>query len=251
MSSRCTGTSSLMQKYCWRSREPHVLCSRLNEIARLASVAEKSLTGIETSPKDTVNEAIERAAMSPPKKGSDCNTARFLRFGAFQGALQARLRPERVAPAIAGLREALGSVRDAKVERMRLRQLVPSERHRDRGARCAARRIGHIQRLAAHVHVVVHEDLAGALGYAPLHGDVLRMPAHEMPADELRDRARRVEVDGAVDRHEDMQARLPRGLHDRLERHAIQQLAQPERDLLAFFERHRVELGLLARLLHP
>jgi hypothetical protein len=37
-----------------------------------------------------------------------------------------------------------------------------------------------------------------------------------------------------------------RRLDDRLERHALQQLAQPERDLLAFLERDRVELGLRA-----
>jgi hypothetical protein len=40
MSSRATGTSSFTQKYCWRRREPQALWSRLNDIARLASVAE-------------------------------------------------------------------------------------------------------------------------------------------------------------------------------------------------------------------
>jgi hypothetical protein len=35
----------------------------LNEMDLLASVAEKSLTGIETSPNETVNDAIDRAAM--------------------------------------------------------------------------------------------------------------------------------------------------------------------------------------------
>src|SRR5437763_4723249 len=63
MSSRATATSSFTQKYCCFSREPQVLCSRLNEIARLASVAGKSLTGMDTSPNDTVNEAIDRAAI--------------------------------------------------------------------------------------------------------------------------------------------------------------------------------------------
>jgi hypothetical protein len=52
-----------MQKYCWRSREPQPLCRRLNEIARLASVAENSFTGIETIPNDTVSVAIDRAVM--------------------------------------------------------------------------------------------------------------------------------------------------------------------------------------------
>src|SRR3954471_7037879 len=64
ISSRATGTSSFTQKYCCLRREPQVLCSMLNEIARLASVAEKSLTGMETNPNETVNDAIERAAIS-------------------------------------------------------------------------------------------------------------------------------------------------------------------------------------------
>jgi hypothetical protein len=33
-------------------------------MARLASVAEKSFTGMETSPNDTVNDAIDRAAIT-------------------------------------------------------------------------------------------------------------------------------------------------------------------------------------------
>ena len=43
-----------------------------------------------------------------------------------------------------------------------------------------------------------------------------------------------------------MQAGLARGLDDRFERHAVQQFAQPERDLLALLERDRVELGFRA-----
>src|SRR5882672_988517 len=65
MSSRGTTTSSLAQRYCCLSRDPHPLCSMLNEIAWLASVAEKSFTGIETSPKETVNDAMDRGAMLP------------------------------------------------------------------------------------------------------------------------------------------------------------------------------------------
>src|SRR4029077_3118779 len=64
-------TSSLTQMYCCLSRDPQVLCSRLNEIARLASVAEKSFTGIETIPNETVSVAIDRAAMAySPGRGS-------------------------------------------------------------------------------------------------------------------------------------------------------------------------------------
>jgi hypothetical protein len=50
--------------YCCLSRDPQALCSRLNEMARLASVAEKSFTGIETIPNETVSVAIDRAAMA-------------------------------------------------------------------------------------------------------------------------------------------------------------------------------------------
>src|SRR2546427_1630264 len=64
MSSRPTGTSSFTQMYCCLSRDPQDLCSRLNEMARLASVAEKSFTGIETIPNETVSVAIDRAAMA-------------------------------------------------------------------------------------------------------------------------------------------------------------------------------------------
>jgi hypothetical protein len=38
----------------------------LKEMDLLASVAEKRRTGIDTSPNETVNDAIERAAMEPP-----------------------------------------------------------------------------------------------------------------------------------------------------------------------------------------
>ncbi len=58
-------TSSFTQTYCCLRREPHVLCSMLKEMALLASVAENRRTGIETSPNETVNDAIDRAAMRP------------------------------------------------------------------------------------------------------------------------------------------------------------------------------------------
>src|SRR5437868_8817043 len=63
MSSRGTSTSSFTHRYCCLSLEPQVLWSRLNEIARLASVAEYSFTGLDTSPNETVNDAMDRAAM--------------------------------------------------------------------------------------------------------------------------------------------------------------------------------------------
>src|SRR5687767_13080811 len=79
MSSRPTGTSSLTQKYCWRRREPQSLCRRLKEIFWLASVAEYSFTGIETSPKETVSDAMDRAAMAASDfTGTSCGKFNIL-----------------------------------------------------------------------------------------------------------------------------------------------------------------------------
>src|SRR5437660_3387370 len=90
MSSRPTGTSSFTQMYCCLSRDPQDLCSRLNEIARLASVAEKSFTGIETIPNETVSVAIDRAAMPASQPVSPLQGARaaILRLRALQRTLQ-------------------------------------------------------------------------------------------------------------------------------------------------------------------
>src|SRR5262245_9628955 len=143
MSSRPTGTSSLTQRYCCLSRDPHPLCRRLNEMAWLASVAEKSFTGIETSPEDTVRDAIERGAMLILRSGR-----------AVEHAFETLLALQRVAPAIAGFGQASGGVGNPEVERMSLRELLPGQRHRHRAAGGAPRRVGHVQGLAAHVHIV-------------------------------------------------------------------------------------------------
>src|SRR5882757_1941313 len=132
MSSRATGTSSFTQMYCCFNRDPQVLCSRLNEMARLASVAEKSFTGIETIPNETVSVAIDRAAMLtselvPLFQGV---RAAILRLR----TLQALLAGQGLAPAIPGLGEILGRVGDPEVERMRFRELLPRQRHRHRRA---------------------------------------------------------------------------------------------------------------------
>src|SRR5438477_1370723 len=140
MSSRATGTSSFTQKYCCLSRDPQVLCSRLKEMARLASVAEKSLTGMETSPNETVNDAIDRAAISYLRRyrrnaGERIVIQRnFSGFGALQGLLQALLAAHGLLPAIAGLCQAVGGVRDAEIERMRARELLPGQGHGQRRA---------------------------------------------------------------------------------------------------------------------
>src|SRR5688572_32422901 len=108
MSSRPTGTSSFTHVYCCLRREPQALCSRLKEMARLASVAEKSFTGIDTSPNETVSDAIDLAAMAS-SPGSLF----------FQHAFQALLLRQGIAPAIARACQALRRVADAKVQRVR------------------------------------------------------------------------------------------------------------------------------------
>src|SRR6267142_6919268 len=238
MSSRATGTSSFTQMYCCLSRDPQVLCSRLNEMARLASVAEKSFTGIDTIPNETVSVAIDRAAMLaselvPPFQGV---RGAILRLRALERTLQALLTGQGLAPAVPGLSQALGRVGDPEIERMRFFELLPGERHRNGRTRSAPGRVGDVQRLAAHVHVVVHEDLARPLGDAPFHRDLFRVQAHQVPPHRLAYLARGVEIERALDRHEDVQAGLARGLYDRLQAHAREQFAQPERDFLALFE---------------
>src|SRR5580692_5224840 len=68
MSCRSTTTPSLAQIYCCLRREPSFLCSRLKWIEPELRVAEYSFTGIATSPKDTVSDAIDLAAMKIPSR---------------------------------------------------------------------------------------------------------------------------------------------------------------------------------------
>src|SRR3954469_7894810 len=104
-------------------------------MARLASVAEKSLTGMETSPNETVNDAIDRAAISYLRRyrrnaGERIVIQRnFSGFDALQSLLEALLSAQTLLPAIAGLCQAVGGVRDTEIERMRAGKLLPSEGH--------------------------------------------------------------------------------------------------------------------------
>src|SRR5438046_7106909 len=121
-------------------------------MARLASVAEKSFTGIETIPNETVSVAIDRAAMAFLPEGEDIivnsqlRSARCGSYGIFCGssrlralqrALEALLAGKGVAPAVPGLGEPLGRVGDPEVERVRAGESFPGERHRHRCAGCA------------------------------------------------------------------------------------------------------------------
>src|SRR2546428_9490416 len=69
MSARSTGMFSLMHRYCCFTREPQV-CSRLKPTLDELSVAEYSFTGIDTSPKLSDSEAMERAAMGAPLRSA-------------------------------------------------------------------------------------------------------------------------------------------------------------------------------------
>src|SRR5437762_11575027 len=101
-------------------------------MARLASVAEKSLTGMDTSPNETVNDAIDRAAISYLRRyrrnaGERIVIQRdFSGFGALQDLLQALLAAHRLPPVIVGLCQSIGVVRDAEIERMRARRFLPA-----------------------------------------------------------------------------------------------------------------------------
>src|SRR5438094_1422441 len=132
MSSRATGTSSFTQMYCCLSRDPQALCSRLNEMARLASVAEKSFTGIETIPNETVSVAIDRSAMPaselvPLFQGV---RAAILRLCALERTLQALLLGDGVPPAVSGTRQALGGIVGPEVEPVPFGEILPSHQRR-------------------------------------------------------------------------------------------------------------------------
>src|SRR5579863_3862381 len=67
-----------------------------------------------------------------------------------------------------------------------------------------------------------------------------------MSADRLTKMPGHIESHRALDGHEDMQACLAGSLHERIERHLPQQLAQPESDTPADGETSRVKLRLVA-----
>src|SRR5262249_51475990 len=138
MSSRSTTTLSFWQMYCCFRREPQVLCSKLKEMAFDACVAEYSLTGIDTRPKETVKDAIERAAMLSSVPLSYVHPSRRR---ALERLMQALLGFERVAPHVARTLQAAHDVVHAEIHRMRLFQLLPSKGHGYRGPRHPSGRI--------------------------------------------------------------------------------------------------------------
>src|SRR5215510_9440445 len=72
MSSLGTTTlSSFGQMYCCLTREPHLACSMLKEIAEELLAAENSFTGMDTRPKEMVAVPIARALMVESVAGPD------------------------------------------------------------------------------------------------------------------------------------------------------------------------------------
>ena len=68
--------------YCCLRRDPHFLCSMLNDTLALDSADEYRLTGTETSPNEIVAVAMERAGMDRRETGEiECaRTNRELRL---------------------------------------------------------------------------------------------------------------------------------------------------------------------------
>src|SRR4051794_17802353 len=124
---------------------------------------------METRPNETFSEAIDRAAMAAPaaigrvlwtQNSSEIKPSRS-GLHVLQDLFQALLARQGLGPAIAGLRQPVGRIGDPEVERMGFLELLPGEGHRYRGPGQAPGRVCDVQRLAADVHVVVHENLAG------------------------------------------------------------------------------------------
>src|SRR6185312_6252559 len=121
---------------------------------------------------------------------------------------QALLGRQPVVPAIPGLLQAGDTSANGEVLGSRALELIPAQRHGNRRAGAAARGVGSGEGLAAHVHVVVDEDLARALADGPIHRDLLRMVVEHVPADSLTYFSHGVERDASLDGHEDVQAGL-------------------------------------------
>src|SRR5688572_99143 len=193
-----------------------------------------------TSPNEIVRLPIERGAAillsffcSVPFSPDTCESLRKALFPL-----------KDIMPAVAGSVQAVRPVHNREVPWLGRLQLFPRQGHGDRRAGYPPWRKRDVERLASDVHVVVDKDLAGALYRGPFQGDFLWMGLQQMPAHHLADRPRLVERYRSLYGHEDVQAGLPRSLHDRLERHFPQEITQPEGDSPAGRETLLVELRL-------
>ena len=120
-------------------------------------------------------------------------------------------------PQVADLREALPHVVDPEVLRLESADadLVPGERGRDRRARLGPQRIRRRDVRPLPVHVVVDEDLPGAVGDPPGHRHLVGVRLLDQPPARPNERARlRVRVRALLQRDIDLQAGGPARLRE-------------------------------------
>src|SRR5215831_17632727 len=198
MSARSTRWPSFSETYCCLRREPS-LSSMLKRTVAELSVAECSLTGIDTRPNERESDAIERAAMrsshrcAGPARGDREHTgnaralssrgvaSRRRRSAAFLHGRRShaeRLHAARerlpgrpvVGPRVARLEaEVLARGQDRPLcAALQRRHLLPRDRHRDAEPGARTRRERRRRRLEAAVAQVVDEDPADAVAAAAL-----------------------------------------------------------------------------------
>ncbi len=146
---------------------------------------------------------------------------------------------------VAQLLEPLEDVVDPEVlRRDALVDLLPQQRRRDRRAGLGTQRVDGGDVRAPAVHVVVDEDLAGALVDLPRHRHVLAVGAFDRPAERADEVAHLVVGPAGFDRHVDLDPGRARGLRvprepERPERGS--DVARDDQDVLEA-RAHRVEV---------
>src|SRR5437868_3303016 len=97
---------------------------------------------------------------------TDSSTCLFLTLSSecFRKTLFCR---ENILPPVAGPFQAVQHISHSELHGFGRLQLLPGQGQGDRSPWDAPGRIGHVERLAPDVHVVVDEDLAGAFDHGP------------------------------------------------------------------------------------
>src|SRR5436190_3275365 len=254
ISARSTMCWSFSDTYCCFRREPS-LSSMLKRTAAELSVAEYSLTGIDTRPNERESDAIERAAMRAPQSrsgpprcasgpGAYGQALDLVTRGVAPGrrlvakdlhAFADRLRRRPVVRPGVLLLEAqvLARGRDGPLRAaLERHQLLPGDRHRDAEARPRSRREGRCRRLPWAVPQVVDEDPADAVAAAAPGDEALGNRLRQMRHDRLRESLGDVVVQLGGERHDDVQALAAARLQPALQAELAQHRAHQERGLL-------------------
>src|SRR5262245_57662046 len=121
-----------------------------------------------TRPKEMVKEPMERMAMRGTFSTDGGRTRCSLSGFTSEGFRKALFRRENIMPPVPGFFQARQHISQREMARLGGFQLLPGERHGNRCARHAAGRVGHVQCLTTHVHVVVDENFPCALLRGPL-----------------------------------------------------------------------------------